>query len=158
MGMSFGLENTSDAILEDIEISYDGELSSRPAFIRSRPKNELSRNVLIRRVTATMPFGDSLFSLGYGALENLQVSDSKFVLDVKADTGVGLRLVRQRRGQPIHLVNTDVILEGPGGSKIKRAIIFVPANSQSRLNAICEKCQVRSAGKVVELQIRSRKP
>lgn len=157
MGMSFGLENTSDVILEDVEISFDGELPSRPAFIRSRPKNTLTSNIKIRRIKATMPFGDSLFSLGYGALENVEVRDSSFLLNVEMDSGEGLRLVRQRRGQPIRLVNTNVILEGPGEADIERAVIFVPADSRSRLDAICENCQVESAAKVLALKIRSRK-
>jgi hypothetical protein len=158
MRMSFGLENTSNVILEDVEISYDEELTSSPAFVRSRPKNTMTSNIKIHRINASMPFGDSLFSLGFGALENVEIRDSNFLLNVGANSGEGLRLVRQRRGQPIRLVNTTVTLEGPGEADVERAVIFVPPDSQPRLDRICENCRVESASKAIELKIRSRKP
>ena len=158
MGMSFGLENTSDAILEDVEISHDNELMSRPAFIRSRPKNKLSRDVLIRRIAASMPLGDSLFSMGYGALENVEINNSSFFLDVGADAGDGIRLVRQRRGQPLRLVDTHIQMEGPGASAVQRAVIFVPRESRGELRNICERCQVAVKNRKIALQLQRRKP
>jgi hypothetical protein len=79
-----GLENASGVVISDIIVTYDGDLRTRPAFLRTRIGNERSSNIRLENVRASMPLGNAIFNLAHGAVVDFTVVDSEFELDVSA--------------------------------------------------------------------------
>jgi hypothetical protein len=79
-----GLENASGVVISDVIVTYDGDLRTRPAFLRTRIGNERSSNIRLENVRASMPLGNAIFNLAHGAVVDFTVVDSEFELDVSA--------------------------------------------------------------------------
>lgn len=130
---AIGLENAIGVLLTDLHVSFDGDLATRPSFIRTRRGNKRSEHIVIRGVEAEIPFGNAVLNLANGTVDDISLSNSTFRLQVdEARTREGrLYLIRQNGGSAAQIVNSTFILIGAGAAAVEALFVKAPDFSAS---------------------------
>ena len=139
-GHTFGLDNADGVLLENVKVSFDENLKTRPAFVRARRKNEYSKNIRIRSIDASMPLGSSVINLVNGVVENISVTNSTFSMyvDKRKSGKANYFVIRQRRGDFLDLIDTTFRFHGPGAKSISTVAILAPGPVGANAKQILE--------------------
>jgi len=132
-GQSFGLENADGVILEDVEVTFDDRLTTRPAFIRTRRENQKSSGIRLRRIKASMPMGDSVLALAHGAIIDMELVESNFRLELDNGRFPDVYIVRQVTGEALRISDSTFQFDGKRAANIKKLIVKVPPQQKDRM-------------------------
>jgi hypothetical protein len=126
-----GLENADGVLIKDLRVTHDEELQTTPSFIRTRPGNRSSTNIVLEDISADIPLGSSVLNLAVGTVSNFTMLNSVFELHVPASNTKPFYLLRQNDGMPPRIANTVFHLVDEGSNQIRSTILKAPQLSES---------------------------
>ncbi len=154
-GQAFGLENATGVVLENVSVTFDRELATRPAFIRTREGNRETSDVELRSINAEMPLGGSVFWLSNGLVRRMRVEDSIFSMSLERDRAQAAYILRQQAGDAVEFRGNDFMLNGPGAASPGAVNLRFPKDSSPQADELIRGNRFSYDGAPARVRIRS---